>query len=111
MNLQEFNNELSLKITWGRRTRRKRAQSSIRYGSYDSTTWTITIHPALDSESTPVEFVKYVVFHEMLHAVIPPVKAGGKLRFHPPEFRMREKQYPGFHRMQKLAKTILLNLG
>ena len=37
VNLQEFNNELRLKITWGRRSRRKGAQQSIRYGSYDST--------------------------------------------------------------------------
>ena len=37
----------------------------------------IRIHPALDREEVPVFYVEFVVFHEMLHQVVPPAERGG----------------------------------
>jgi hypothetical protein len=60
-------------ITWGRRTRRKRGapRQAIKLGSYSSLERLIRIHPVLDKPWVPRYFVAYVVYHEMLHHMIP----------------------------------------
>jgi hypothetical protein len=46
----------------------------------------------------PRYFVEYVVFHEMLHHMMPmPVKAGRR-ELHPPQFREREQRFRHFTR-------------
>lgn len=60
------------RITWGRRvTRPKRPRASIKLGSYDAIERLIRIHPVLDRAWVPRYFVAFIVFHEMLHHVIP----------------------------------------
>src|ERR1700747_2500104 len=51
----------------------------------------IRIHPLLDATFVPTWFLEYVVYHEMLHAVVPEeVDRGGRRRIHTPEFCRRE---------------------
>ncbi len=110
VNKEFFNDHLSVRIGWGRQTPATGKRRSIRYGSYDCVEKTVTIHPALDAHNIPFEFVKYIVFHEMLHAVIPPVTEDGQTRFHPPAFKQVERTYPDYRRMVKLSKSILQEL-
>lgn len=83
-----------LQITWGRRGRGSR---SIRFGSYDFQQRLIRVHPALDEEWVPDYFVDFVVYHELLHVVVPPREdAHGRRLIHPPEFRELESRFPRY---------------
>lgn len=86
-------------ITWARNPpTRKRRRRSIRLGTYTHDLKLVRIHPALDQASVPVYVVSFVVFHELLHHVIPPVTTGGRLDYHPPVFRQRERAHPDYAR-------------
>jgi hypothetical protein len=85
-------------ITWGRRGP-SRTRSSLRLGSYDPDPGLVRIHPVLDQASVPVWFVRFVVFHELLHAVHPPQKSSGnRWIHHGREFRRRERDYVDYRR-------------
>ena len=46
----------------------------------------------------PRFFVEFVVFHELLHHVVPARRAGERLEYHTPEFRRRERAHPDYRR-------------
>ena len=75
-------------ITWGRRGP-SRARRSMQLGCYVRESHLVRMHPVLDQAKVPEWFVRFVLFHEILHAAMP---AG--LRPHGPEFRARERAYP-----------------
>jgi len=91
-------------ITWGARRRPRRRCRSIRFGSFtpcDHATLDgiVRIHPFLDGEFVPRYFVRYIVFHEMLHAFLGIAEApNGRRRIHPPEFKRLEEAYPDYAR-------------
>jgi hypothetical protein len=87
------------RITWGRRTR-SRSRGSLRLGSYDPEDRIVRIHAVLDRASVPSWFVRYVLFHEILHAALPPQPRPGGRRWihHGPEFRRRERLYEDYAR-------------
>lgn len=96
VNTQEFMNEVQCPITWGRMPTRRRRRS-IRFGSYTPIEHLIRIHPYLDQAHVPRYFVKYIVFHEMLHAYMGiEESASGRRQIHPPAFKKREAAYPDF---------------
>lgn len=86
-------------ITWGRHgplsPGRRR---SIRLGTYSHDDHVIRIHPRLDQEWVPVFFVRFIVFHEMLHHVEPARVTEHRTEFHTPEFRARERAYADYER-------------
>lgn len=81
-------------ITWGRRPPRGRRRRTIRLGSYSMDERLIRIHPAMDQSFVPRYFVEWVVFHEMLHQLVPVKSGGGRRRFHTKQFRELEAAYP-----------------
>ena len=82
-------------ITWGRRGRRG-ARRSLQLGSFDPETHLIRIHPVLDQPAVPRAFVRYVLFHELLHAELnEPCEGGKRAQHHGRTFRQRERAYPG----------------
>jgi len=85
-------------IGWGRRSP-SRTRRSLRLGSYDGDGRIVRIHPVLDQPAVPDWFVRYVVFHELLHAVYP-VERGADDRWihHGRAFRRRERAYPDHRR-------------
>lgn len=86
-------------ITWGRKTSPRDGQrSAIKLGSYSATERLIRIHPSLDRAWVPRYFVSYVVFHELLHHVVPAVVAGGRASLHSDEFRRREREFRHYER-------------
>lgn len=98
VNRTEFGGLLDVPITWGRfpTTRRRR---SIRLGSYSADDHLIRIHPHLDQPAVPDFFVRYIVFHEMLHAQVGIEQTpGGRRRIHTREFNTRERAYRDFAR-------------
>lgn len=80
-------------IGWGR-AKGSRSRRSLRLGSYDAIDRAVRIHPVLDSPHVERWFVRYVVHHELLHAVLDTTRDGkGRRVHHGPEFRRRERAY------------------
>jgi hypothetical protein len=107
VNREHFRGRLRYRVGWGRNGQSTGRRRSIRFGSCDTERSVIRIHPALDSESVPVEFLKYILYHEMLHLVVPPEVQSGRCLRHPPAFRALERRYPGYDRMAKIGKDLL----
>ncbi len=96
MNSRYFNSQIEIaRIGWGFR------KSWRRLGHYDPVHHTITVSPVLDSPAVPGFVVRYIVYHEMLHAVFEDASFRGSQRHHPPEFRRAERAYPDFARAKK----------
>ena len=105
LNERYFEGRLAAGITWGRsavssRCGRRRG-ASLQLGSYSYEDRLIRIHRVLDHPEVPRYVVEAVVFHEMLHADMPPEVRGGKRLFHTPEFRRRERQYRNLTRAER----------
>jgi len=92
-----FDERIDVQVTWGRRApTNRRRRRSVRLGTYVQDDKLIRIHPVLDQDWVPRFFVAYVLFHEMLHHVVPAPLVNGKKHFHSPEFRSRERGYPDY---------------
>ncbi len=86
-------------VTWGRKTKpRGHSRSSIKLGTYSATERLVRVHPALDQRWVPRYFVEYIVFHELLHHLMPPVKYGTVTALHTPEFAHRERFFRHYER-------------
>ncbi len=84
-----------VEITWGRRSRPGRHRS-IRFGVYQPDKRRIRIHPALDQAFVPRYFVEFIVYHELLHHLIPAVRVNGRYQIHSAEFRTCERSFPHY---------------
>lgn len=86
-------------ITWGRRSGSlPHSRRTIKLGSYSTEERLIRVHPVLDKPWVPRYFVSYIVYHELLHHVVPPMKAGGRTLLHPPEFLQKERLFRHYDR-------------
>lgn len=115
LNRRFFGAGLDIEVTWGRtpmarrRRRRRGCGFSLRLGSYHADEGLVRVHRALDRGDVPLYVVESVVYHEMLHAVVPPVKGpDGRRQIHPPEFRRREREYP---RHEEAERWLAANLA
>jgi hypothetical protein len=100
-------------IQWGRWSGRRRVRS-MRFGAYLPAEKRIRIHPALDQEFVPRLFVEFIVYHELLHHVIPPVRVNGRYQIHSAAFRQRERAFPAYAeavawRQQSLRRLLSSN--
>jgi hypothetical protein len=88
-----FDNAITATILWGQMPDTDRRRRSIRFGGYFSRANLIRIHPLLDQPFVPAYFVRYIVFHEMLHASLDNrvPAASGRRRLHTAEFKRREQ--------------------
>ena len=97
LNTAWFGGAVDARLTWGIAPVRPRRRS-IRLGTYAVREHLIRIHPALDAAWVPDYVVRNVLFHEMLHAVMPAVRVGDRRVFHTKEFRARERAFPDYAR-------------
>jgi hypothetical protein len=101
LNSRYFNNQIDIqRIGWGLH------RSLSRLGHYDSIHNTITLSPVLDSPKVPKYVVRYVVYHEMLHAIFENTPSMGAGRHHSKEFRRAERAYPDFSRAKKYIRKL-----
>jgi hypothetical protein len=115
LNLEYFGAQLDLSITWyGKQRIRPRLRSIVTFGQYLAGLRLIKIHRMLDDPFFPHYFVAFVVYHEMLHSVIPTsVDARGRLCFHTPSFKEREKAFTHYREAiewEKKNKTRLFQV-
>lgn len=105
INRRYFDGQCTAKITWGNGARTARGRRQITFGTYDKSSHVIRIHPALDHRYVPDYFVRYIAFHEMLHAMVPAtLLPNGKRLFHSRVFRQREHAFKDFQRAQEWGK-------
>ena len=97
LNSEYFNNSLSVVITWGKRSPRYAVKKRT-LGNYQKKTNTIRINPMLDSKKVPRYVIEFIVYHEMLHAVIDTVLKNGRRSIHSKEFKNRESKYKNYHK-------------
>jgi hypothetical protein len=99
MNARYFRNRLrGYAIVWGRR-RRVRPKNTIVFGTIQEEDRMIRIHPLLDRQFVPQWYVEYVVFHEMLHAVVPDrYDSAGRRIVHHAGFLKKERRYRHYRR-------------
>ena len=105
LNSEYFNNSLSVLITWGKRSPRYAVKKRT-LGNYQKKTNTIRINPILDSRKVPRYVIEFIVYHEMLHAVIDTVLKNGRRRIHSKEFKNRECKYRNYHKAIEWEKKI-----
>jgi hypothetical protein len=99
LNARYFRNRLKdYTITWGQR-RRQRPKDSIVFGTIQEDDRMIRVHPLLDRAFVPTWFLEYVIFHEMLHAVVPDrYDSSGRRLIHHDGFAERERRFHWFRR-------------
>lgn len=110
VNTRFFNGRVKCVVGWGARrprTRRRSRSRSIRYGSWSAASRTVRVHPLLDDMRVPREFVAYILFHEMLHAVVPAEQRPGRRVDHGATFRKLEAQYPDIEGMRRLSRSLM----
>jgi hypothetical protein len=112
VNAAHFPDPSPCRITWGKAGSkpRRRHRRHIAYGSYHREPGVIRIHPLLDHASVPAEFVAFIVYHERLHALLGAESRGSRQCHHTATFRRMERQYPGYDRLQELARSLVQTL-
>jgi hypothetical protein len=96
-----------VRISWGQR-RGKRKFRAIRFGSFDEEQKLIRVHPLLDRKQVPRFFVEYIVYHELLHAVVPEARAAAGRRWsHTREFKRREKLFARYREAYAFEKRFV----
>lgn len=109
LNAHYFHNELDLPIGWFG-NRHVVPRSSVRLGSYHARRKVIKIHRLLDQAHVPEFFISYIVYHEMLHHVLPPLQAQKRRRIHHPEFLRREKEFEEYTLAKEFFKNLKITL-
>jgi len=75
--------------------------SYARLGFYDATRNLLVISQIFDSHKTESTVLEFLVYHEMLHIFFPTESFNGRRRIHPPEFRRKEQEFPGYDKIQR----------
>jgi len=89
------------KVVWGRR-RKHRPREQFVFGTIQEEDRVIRINPAMDQPFVPLWFLRYVLYHEMLHSVVPDeTLSRNRRRVHTEEFNRREREFPGYRRARR----------
>jgi predicted metal-dependent hydrolase len=96
LNSEYFEGKITASITWRRGN--KQAVKKRTLGSYSRHTNTIFINSVLDRENVPYYFIRYVVYHEMLHSVMEEKMNNGRRSVHTSEFRKRERLFKDYEK-------------
>ena len=88
-------------VKWGRR-RKHRPKEYFVFGTIQEEDRVIRINPQLDQAFVPSWFLRYILYHEMLHSVVPDEPlTGGRRRVHTEEFNRRERKFRGYLRARR----------
>lgn len=85
-------------IAWAPAPRVRLPRHSIKLGSYGADTQIIRIHPALDQPAVPRLFVRWIVYHELLHHVFRRELKKRRGRIHTQKFTRRERLFPEYQK-------------
>jgi len=106
LNASQFEGVVEARIGWGA-VRPGERRRTVKTGVYLHDARVIRIHPTLDRPEVPEYYVAAVVFHEMLHQVVPVHERNGRRVVHGAEFRRRERAYVDFQRSREWERQNL----
>lgn len=101
INFKYFAGEVNALVTWGKRMPDKRRKRSIVFGAYYGRDNLIRINRMLDNRDVPDFFIKYIMYHEMLHTQIKTRKGV----MHCKEFKARERLFPDYEKAVRWQKA------
>ena len=107
LNRDYFDGRVTASITWGKRSSQYAVRKTT-LGSYRKKTNTIRINTILDRRKVPRYVVEYVVYHEMLHAVIDTIVENGRRSIHSKEFNNREREYRNYDKAIGWEKRVFM---
>ena len=99
LNTHYFDGKVDARITWGRKSSTKKRRS-IRLASYCVEERLIRVHRGLDQRWVPSVYLDWVVFHEMLHCLIPIPTKNGRREFHGEQFARAEQDFEHYEQAQ-----------
>ena len=106
LNARYFDGACAARVTWGKRSRTSRRH--ITFGSFDEKANLIRVHPVLDRRRVPRYFVRYIVYHEMLHAIVSsPLSPTGRRLYHSRRFRQLERKFDDYDRALRWSRRFL----
>ncbi len=97
VNAEYFGGGIDAAITWGR-AGRGRVVRRRTIGSYSFSTNTIRVNPVLDSKDVPEYYLRFIVYHEMLHASLGMDESGARRSIHPRRFREMERLFKDYRK-------------
>jgi len=96
-----FGGDVDVRICWGRAskrgTRRRGRTRSRALATYAFDSRTIRVSPVLDSPDVPDFVLEWIIYHELLHHVLPIERDGGRSRFHTSRFKALERGFKLYH--------------
>lgn len=97
LNRRYFDNKLQdLRVGWGR-SRKTLPKETFVIARMQEEDGTIFINRHIDRSFVPKWFLEYVLYHEMLHAVVPDTQINKNRRcVHTEEFKQREREFPKY---------------
>lgn len=102
LNRTYFDGQVKIRhLSWSRRRNRRIL------GHYDAAHQTIVIDRRLDSPAVPRYVLRYVLFHEMLHAYLGEEIHNGKRLVHHRRFQEAEREFPDYRRARKFIEERL----
>ncbi|MCP4680266.1 MAG: M48 family metallopeptidase [Deltaproteobacteria bacterium] len=111
VNQTYFEGKVQVKIGWGRaptKRRKRRGRTISRaLATYSFDDRTIRVSPILDSPDVPDYVIDWIVYHEMLHDVLPVEKDGGKRRYHTHRFKVLERAFVQYEEAKAWEKKHL----
>jgi hypothetical protein len=95
VNNEYFSGTITALITWGKKNPKCSARKRM-LGSFCRSTNTIRINPVLDRKTIPQYIINFIIYHEMLHSVMPVEKKNGRRLVHTAEFKRREQLFKDY---------------
>jgi hypothetical protein len=106
LNDEYFGEKITASISW-RRGNARRTVKKRTLGSYSKHKNTILINSVLDRRNVPDYFIRYVVYHEMLHSTLGEKRGNGRRSVHTSEFRKRERLFKEYEKAMSWEKKDL----
>ena len=105
LNQKYFEGKLGLSLTWFGAPMQKRRRR-ITFGQYFSGLRLIKMHRMLDDPFFPEFFVSFILYHEMLHSVVPGSKdTRGRFCIHGRAFKERERAFEDYQKAIEWEKN------
>lgn len=111
INQTYFDGQINAKIGWGRapakRRSRRRHTMSRALATYRYDEQTIRVSPVLDDPDVPSYVLDWIVYHEMLHHVLPVEKHGDRRLYHTERFNLLERAFTHYEEARAWEKKHL----
>ena len=111
VNQTYFDGRIETRIGWGRAPskrstgRRRRRTVSRALATYSFDDQTIRVSPVLDDPDIPDYVLDWIVYHEMLHHVLPVEKKRGKCFYHTKRFHLLERAFARYEEAKSWEKA------